>query len=109
MVNLSEIAEAYYRELSRLLQEVDGFPDDAGLWRVLPGVKNSAGNLILHLEGNLRDFIGRELGGIPFQRFREGEFTRTGLSRQELRAMIADLREMVPAVIGKIPAESLAE
>jgi uncharacterized protein DUF1572 len=109
MINLSEIAESYYRDLSRLQQEIDSFPDDAALWRVLPGVQNSAGNLVLHLEGNLREYIGRALGGIPFQRVREAEFTRTGMSQHELHAILDDLRKMVPSVIGNLRADSLGE
>ena len=68
------MAGLYRRDLSRLLQEIERFPDDGALWRTLPGVTNSAGNLILHLEGNLREFIGRQLGNVAFERKRDLEF-----------------------------------
>ncbi len=107
MMNTSEISELYVRDISRLLQEVDSFPDDASLWRVLPGISNSAGNLVLHLEGNLREFIGRILGGVPFERKRDAEFSSTGLSRDELHARVDRLRETIPPVIRRLPGESL--
>ena len=109
MINTTEIAEAFYRDLSRLLQEVDSFRDDQPLWQVLPGVTNSVGNLVLHLEGNLREYIGRELGGVPFERKRDAEFTPTGLSVDELHSRVDRLREMVSDVIGRVSTESLGE
>jgi hypothetical protein len=55
-----EITQLFRRDLTRLLQELEAFPDDGTVWRTLPGVGNSAGNLALHLEGNLREFVGRQ-------------------------------------------------
>lgn len=107
MIDIRQLAEAFYRDLSRLIQELDSFPDDAALWRILPGVNNSAGNLVLHLEANLREYIGRELGAISFDRNRDAEFTTTGLSVGDLHLRVDRLREMVPAVIGRLSAESL--
>jgi hypothetical protein len=54
-----ELARQFKNNLLRLHQQVKAFPDDAALWRVPPGVANAAGNLTLHLEGNLRAFKGR--------------------------------------------------
>jgi len=108
MIDAAEIAELFYRDLTRLLQEVDSFPDDAAPWRVLPGIANAAGNLVLHLEGNLRAYIGQELGGIPFERRRELEFSTTGLGVAALRAKVQDLRETIPAVIAALSDELLA-
>lgn len=59
----TELSHLFRRDLARLQQEVNAFNDDQGLWLRLPGVENTAGNLVLHLEGNLREFIGRQLGG----------------------------------------------
>jgi hypothetical protein len=57
----------------------------------------------------LREYIGRELGGIPFNRIRESEFTTAGLSRRELHDIVVRLREMVPTVIGQLQTDSLHE
>ena len=42
------------RELETVVREVEAFPDDDLLWECPPGISNSAGNLALHLAGNLR-------------------------------------------------------
>ena len=44
----------------------------------LPGVINPAGNLALHIEGNLREFVGRQLGQLTYKRNRELEFSSRG-------------------------------
>lgn len=109
MVDTDEIGEAFYRDLSRLLQEVDSFANDGTIWRVLPGIHNSVGNLVLHLEGNLREYIGREIGGIAFERKRELEFSTTDFSVEELHAKVERVREMVSAVIGLVSVDLLPE
>ncbi|MBM3767862.1 MAG: DinB family protein [Acidobacteria bacterium] len=99
----------YERDLTRLIQEIEAFPSDEALWEIRGGVTNAAGNLVLHLEGNLREFIGRQLGGVPYQREREKEFSTRGLSRAELAARIAGVREIVPGVIERLSADELAQ
>ena len=68
----------------------------------MPGIANSAGNLTLHLEGNLREFIGRQLGGVDFQRQRPLEFSNSGFSTTDLSARIEAVRELVPAVLARL-------
>ena len=95
----SELAKLFARDLGRLRQEIALFPSDEMLWQTLPGVTNSAGNLALHLEGNLREFIGRQLGGIDYQRDRPLEFSLRGLTRADLAARLASLEAAIPAVV----------
>lgn len=78
------------RDLAALQREMAAYPDDASLWRVVPGIANSGGTLALHLAGNLRSFIGAVLGGSDYVRDREREFTATGLSREDVRLELAD-------------------
>ncbi len=63
----AELAAPFHRDLTRLLEEISAFPGEDLLWRKLPGISNSAGHLMLHLEGNLREYIGRQLGGLSRQ------------------------------------------
>ena len=56
---VDELAALFRRDLTRLIQQLDAFPNDQVVWQCAPGVTNSAGNLVLHLEGNLREYIGR--------------------------------------------------
>lgn len=102
-----ELAELFRRELTRLIQELDAFPDRTALWLTAPGVTNSAGNLALHLEGNLREFIGRQLGGIAYQRERDLEFVPSDLPVEELIRRIEAVREMVPRVLASLEAQQM--
>lgn len=104
----NDIAELFRRDLTRLLQELDAFPDAASLWRTLPGVTNSAGNLMLHLEGNLREYIGRQIAAIPYERRRDAEFSTTGVAVDDLRSRIQQLLQQVPPAIAALTPESLA-
>jgi len=76
------------RDLQSLEQEIDAYPDDEALWLTPPGISNSAGNLVLHLAGNLRHFVGATLGQTGYVRNRDAEFGDRGLSREELRAEV---------------------
>src|SRR6266436_5728385 len=101
-----DLASLFDRDLAKLTQQVDAFPTDEALWQTLPGVTNAAGNLALHIEGNLREFVGRQLGNLPYERKRELEFSSKGLSRTELSKRLAELRGSIPSVIeGLSPAQ----
>ena len=109
MTTAQEIAALFRRDLLRLREEVEAFGDEAAcLWTVLPGVANSAGNLALHIEGNLREYIGRQLGGIAYVRERPLEFSTKDLEPSELSARITSLETMIPGVISALTGETLA-
>lgn len=99
-----ELAKLFARDLGRLRDEVAAFGTSDKLWETAPGVTNSAGNLALHLEGNLREFVGRQLGGIPYERVRPAEFSTRGLAAGDVAGRVAGLIEMAPRVIGALEA-----
>jgi len=103
-----EIAALFRRDLTRLLEELGAFPTEDKLWEKLPGISNSAGNLILHLDGNLREYIGRQLGGLDYRRERDLEFSGGPAPAAVLREKIEWLRERIPAVVRALPDEVLA-
>jgi uncharacterized damage-inducible protein DinB len=84
-------------------------PDDA-LWRRSDEHSNSVGNLLLHLAGNVRQWIVSSVGGAGDTRFRSGEFAaRDGHDVASLwRALRATLDE-ADAVIAAQSAASLLE
>jgi uncharacterized damage-inducible protein DinB len=84
----ADLLVLFRRDLRCFIREVEAFPDDATLWRTLPGISNSAGNLALHVAGNLRSFVGVALGGTGYQRNREQEFSRREGSRAEVIAAL---------------------
>ena len=90
------------RELEGVKRELALFPDDASVWKTVPGITNSAGNLALHLAGNLHYFIGTVLGRTGYVRNREIEFGRTSGPRAdiyaELDAAIAVVSRVLPSI-----------
>jgi hypothetical protein len=85
------------RELSLLERELTLYPTDDSLWKLVPGLSNSGGNLAMHLLGNLRHFIGSQLGNTGYVRTRELEFaTRSGTREallQEVRITAQEVRD----------------
>jgi hypothetical protein len=95
----AELAALFRRDLTRLAQELRAVPGDGALWTKPPGVSNAIGNLVLHLEGNLREYIGRQLGGVPYTRRRDLEFSETGLTIDNLLARVEPLAILIPEIV----------
>ena len=107
MSTTDDLASLFSRDLMRLKQQIEAFPNDEALWQALPGVINPAGNLALHIEGNLREYVGRQLGKLPYNRNRELEFSLRGMSRHEVGTRIAELQESIPSVIQELSSEQM--
>lgn len=76
------------RDLRAVRREIEAYADDASVWRLPPGIANSAGTLALHLAGNVQHFCGAILGGTGFVRDRAAEFSRRDVPRAELAAQL---------------------
>lgn len=93
------------RELRAVKRELDAYPDDAAVWRPVPGVPNTAGTLALHVAGNLRHFVGAVLAGDGYVRDRDAEFARRDVSRAELhRELDAAIESVQRALRGPASA-----
>jgi len=74
--------------LSRILQCIDLLNDDQ-LWYSPNEVTNSVGNLILHLCGNIRQYLCHGIGGEADIRVRESEFkSQYTISSETLKKLI---------------------
>lgn len=103
---LTEILkELYTRDLNKLKAEIELYADEADLWKTDGEITNSAGNLSLHLAGNLRHFFGAVLGGTGYVRDRDGEFSSEGVSRTELLNEIDAGLADVLSTLGKMTYE----
>ena len=103
---IQDVKTLLLRDLATLRRELESYPDDASLWRPLPGIANPGGNLALHLAGNLQGFIGAKLGHSNYVRDRDREFSARGLSRAEvLREVDAAAQAVEAGLDGLDPAE----
>lgn len=83
------------RDLKRLITEIQQYKIEADIWKVKGLINNSAGNLCLHLVGNLNTYIGKELGKTEYIRNRELEFSLKDVPRQELIQKIENTIEII--------------
>jgi uncharacterized damage-inducible protein DinB len=93
------------RDLRATRREIEAFPTEADLWRTVPGVTNPAGNLALHIAGNLRHFIGAILGGDGYVRNRDAEFNARDVSRAAILADLDAAIATIERVLPNLPAE----
>jgi hypothetical protein len=105
---IDDVRRLLVRELETFAREIELFPDDEAVWKTAPGITNSAGNLALHACGNLKHYIGAVLGDTGYVRNREAEFQARAGSREELAREIRWTRDVVLAVLPRVPAETLA-
>ena len=94
---LAYVAAVLDRDLRTLTREIAAYADERDLWRMAPGVPNSAGTLALHLAGNIQHYLGARLGGTAYVRDRAAEFAERGVPRAELLARIESARAAVRA------------
>src|ERR1019366_4068086 len=80
----ADISRLINRELASLRDELLAYPDEKAIWEMPTGLPNSAGNLALHLVGNLRFYSGTQFGATGFVRDRDAEFSKKGVPRAEL-------------------------
>lgn len=104
---ISHIQTVLVRDLGALAKEIQAFEDEAKLWQVSGSVSNSAGNLCLHLIGNLNHFIGQGIGKTGYVRQRDLEFSSKDVPREKLLSMIQETAAMLEAVLGQMKPEAL--
>ena len=95
-----DVTVLFEGNLNKLITEINLYKNEEDLWKISEGVSNSAGNLALHLIGNLNYFIGTILGDTNYVRERNKEFSeknipRTGLV-EELQNIISIIKNTLP-------------
>lgn len=103
------LIQLYERDLNKLKEEIELYADEADLWKVGGEITNPAGNLCLHLVGNLKHFFGAVLGGTGYVRDRDAEFATKNVAKSELLAGIDEARTVVLATLEKLTDEDYAK
>jgi len=97
----------FHRDLSRLKEELCAYADETTIWKIEQGITNSAGNLALHLIGNLNHFIGATLGNTGYVRQRENEFAFKNIPRHEIFRSIDETILVIQQTLETITEEEL--
>lgn len=94
--------DSFEMKLNKLKTEINLYKDEANMWVVKGAITNSAGNLCLHLLGNVNHFVGHLIGGTGYKRVREAEFADKNVPREELNNRIDALIEVVKKSLPKL-------
>jgi uncharacterized damage-inducible protein DinB len=78
----------FNRDLNKLKIEIESYQTENQIWAIDKNISNSAGNLCLHLMGNINTYIGAELGKTGYIRDRPLEFSLKDISKSELISKI---------------------
>ncbi len=101
------LSELFERDLLKLKGEISSYKDGSNIWKIEKQIANSAGNLVLHLCGNLKYFIGCVLGESGYVRNRDGEFSNKNLSVKELLQNIDETLSVVKQTLSKLTEADL--
>lgn len=96
------LVEIFERDLKKLKSEINLYVSEEELWMVRDEISNSAGNLCLHLTGNLNHFIGATLGETGYIRDRDSEFLSKNVARQDLIAEIEKTIDVVKNALNRL-------
>ena len=97
----------FERDLDKIITEISLFENENDIWKIKEGILNSAGNLALHIIGNLNHFIGTTLGNTGYVRNRDEEFSLKDIPFETLIADINDLKETVKNTLSKLSSADL--
>jgi uncharacterized damage-inducible protein DinB len=101
------------KKLQQLFSRIEvcvGKLGDEQIWARGSENENAIGNLVLHLNGNVRQWILSSVGGVPDTRMRDREFSARGETpRAELLERLRNTIQEAVAVIEKVTPERMAQ
>jgi uncharacterized damage-inducible protein DinB len=97
----------YARDLNKLKSEIESYKSEEAIWKNDSGIPNSAGNLTLHLVGNLNHFIGAEIGKTGYVRNRDLEFSTEFEPKNDLIKRIDETINVVDSALSTLAVEDL--
>jgi hypothetical protein len=104
---ISTLKILFNRDLTKLKSEIELYRDETKIWYTEKNITNSAGNLCLHLIGNLNTYIGAEIGKTGYIRQRELEFSLKDIPRTALVNKVEETISIVNGALDKLTDEDL--
>ncbi len=101
------LANFYERDIRKLIEEINLFKNEENIWRTAGSVKNSCGNLVLHIIGGMNYLIGTTLAQTKYVRNREQEFIQKNIDRNELVEQLEALILMINQTLNALTAEQM--
>ncbi len=97
----------FIRDLKRVIKEIEEYNNEVDIWKIKGQINNSAGNLCLHVVGNLKTYIGKELGKTNYKRNRALEFSSKNIPRQELIKRVENTIEIITQTLDNLNEDIL--
>ena len=107
-MNTETLSQLFARDFETLETEIFSYSTEENLWIKESGINNSAGNLALHLAGNLEHFLGSVLNKSDYVRDREFEFDGK-VDQEDLIARVRSARKTVRATLDNLTPEDFAK
>jgi len=101
------LIQLFKRDLNKLIVEIKLYTNESNLWKVDKSISNSAGNLCLHLVGNLKSFIGANLGHLGYVRQRDLEFSQKNVPRTEMIKQVEETIAIVESTLKTLTVKDL--
>lgn len=106
-MNSEVLIKILERDLNKLKDELNTYTSEESLWLLPKGINNSAGNLVLHIVGNLNHFIGAILGNTGYIRKRDLEFSQKNIPRSIILPKIDETIGVVEETLKKLTSSDL--
>lgn len=101
------LIKLFKRDLNKLIEEIELYSNESNLWKQEGLVSNSAGNLCLHLVGNLNHFIGATLGDTGYVRQRDLEFSNKNVPVSVMKKQVEETIVMIETTLSKLTVADL--
>lgn len=105
--NIDSIQSILIRDLDALEKEIRSYENEADFWKLGGDIKNTAGNLTLHICGNLQHFVGAVIGQDGYVRAREQEFGKKEVPAADLLAEIERTKSAVISALDQLSDQDL--
>ena len=106
---IESLKSLFNRDLSKLKIEIELYQNESTIWAIDKNISNSAGNLCLHLIGNLNTYIGAEIGKTGYVRDRPLEFSLKDIPKSELILKIENTIEVINNTLDSLTEKDLEE
>jgi hypothetical protein len=104
---VQELRKVFLKDLEKLKEEIGLYRNESDLWKTEKEIANSAGNLCLHLVGNLNTYFGAVIGKTGYIRNRDQEFSLKNIPQKELVRMVENTIAMMNKVMKTMTDEEL--
>lgn len=107
MAIVTGLSLLFSRDLHKVADEIQAYRNEENLWHTDGQISNAAGNLALHICGNLQHFIGAMLGNSGYVRERNREFNDQHIAKDKLLEKIWHTEEVITNTLRDLTDEQL--